>query len=117
MLLASVAVGALSCSPWSSPGLYNAHIVGRVVPFLPYHPYQSFCNAAFALLSTLRETSGGATMITPGEAGTTFYTKFADLVSARRIGFSHWGRGLMLLTPAFVLPRSYTPLYDIMSTS
>lgn len=62
---------------------------------------------AFALPGSqaLRETFGGATMSFPGGSGTTLYKVGPTYLRVRRIGFSHWGRGLMLVASAFALPR------------
>src|SRR5918995_4499736 len=66
------------------PALYNACIVGRVV--LPALVTQR--GLRFAPPSALRGTSGGATMTTPGGAGTTTRCSY-DFLRARRTGFYH----------------------------
>jgi hypothetical protein len=82
--------------PTLDPGLYN--VLGRVLPVVSETRPSPLC-----ALCALHGTSGGATMITPGGAGTP-RTELCNYPRARRIGFYHGPELSVYLTPAFILP-------------
>jgi hypothetical protein len=103
--------------PSGCPGLYTACIVGRVVSHFRLLLLQRGLHLA---PSALRGTSGGATMTTPGEAGTP--TRHSNLLRARPTGFYHgvgvycptWLRPLALPTPISHAATKTTRVGDIL---
>jgi hypothetical protein len=75
----SSAIGESTGPGISGSGLYT--VLGRAFRILP------FARPALSDLEALRGTSGGATMTTPGGAGT--LRSMSQLPRARRTGFFH----------------------------